>query len=378
MLDDEKAIRAIDTGGMLSLQSKFPTMCEDAINLAKIFRFPSEVQVGGREIKYVKPDKIAVVGVGGSAIGGDLLTDLLENELKIPIMTIRGYWLPAWAKDARTLSFIVSYSGDTEETLGCLLQALESKSMIIAISSNGKLLHHCRRLGLPYLKVPEGIPPRMALPYLFLPMLVLLEKLGFTEKEADFKEALRVLRELKEEIEPKLPTDKNFAKQAALAIKDKVPVIYGFEHYRSVALRIKTQFNENSKVFAKCECFPELNHNEIVGFEGPPRLLERIAIILLRDRDESGEMKTRIDLTKELLSEKVKTVVEIHGRGKPKLSKMLSAIFIGDFISLYLALLYGVDPMPVEAILRLKTQMKERVKYADRVDEKLSKWQAKT
>jgi glucose/mannose-6-phosphate isomerase len=134
---------------------------------------------------------------------------------------------------------------------------------------------------------------------------------------------------------------------------------------------MKTQFNENSKVPAKCEIFPELDHNDIVGWEGPADITEKFAVILLRDEEEPAEIKTRIELTKEIVLEKIGNVVEIYGRGKSRLAKMMSTTFLGDFISIYLAFLYGKDPMPVESISYLKAEMAETLDMLGRINQRL-------
>ena len=144
-------------------------------------------------------------------------------------------------------------------------------------------------------------------------------------------------------------------------MEGSIPAVYGFGIYEGVALRIKSQFNENAKSPSIAASFPELNHNETVGWTGREDLTKKITVILIRDKDEPAEIKTRIDVTKNLVfDEKAKKVVEIQARGKSKLAKMFSTIYIGDFASIYLAILYGIDPTPVKIIDKLKAQLEKR------------------
>lgn len=358
LLDDVKAIEAIDKRGMRKFQADFPLMCEDAILRAEKVK-----------VRFKKPNAIIVAGMGGSSIAGELLRDWLSNDIQVPIEVVRDYYLPAYVNED-SLVFASSYSGDTEETLSCFIEAVKRGSIIIAISSGGRLIEYCRRLKIPFIDVPKGIPPRAALPYLFFPIVIILEKARLIEKKRDeIKETMNVLNRLKEEVGLESPSSKNRAKRMAIELKGTIPVIYGFRHYRSVALRMKTQFNENSKVPAKCEVFPELDHNEIVGWEGSEEITKKFSVILLRDEEESLEMKVRISLTRDLILEKkARKVFELYGRGKSKLAKMLSALYFGDHVSFYLAILNGVDPMPVKTISRLKSEAEKRVKIVERLD----------
>jgi len=348
ILDDMDRTREVDKGGMLQACVDFPNFCREAWNLAK------DVSVD-----YKSVEKIIVAGMGGSAIGGDFLKQLVMNNPKITLFVevCRDYRLPAYA-DEKTLVFIISYSGETEETLNAFVDALKKKCKVICISSGGTLTHFTEKFGLPLLRVPSGLPPRAAFPYLFLPMLSTLQRMiVLPNMESEVKEAVETLEKLRLEISPKISFEKNFAKKLAWEILGAIPVIYGFRFYGAVARRFKTQFNENSKLPCKCEVFPELNHNEIVGWEAHRNLTKIFSVVLLRDEAEPAEIKSRIEATKELIVNKVNKIIEVWGRGKSILSKMLSATYIGDLTSVYLALLQGVDPMPVKTITLLKQRM---------------------
>ena len=311
------------------------------------------------KINYPKPSNIIVAGMGGSAIGGDLLKDWAKDKTSVPIEVNRDYHLPAYANE-KTLVLVTSYSGDTEESLSAFLDALKRKCMIYCISSGGAVLDYAQRLKVPYLRVPGGMPPRAALPYLFVPLLVCLEKLKLVSGASEeLDEALAVLGQVTRDNSPDKLAKENLAKTFASNIEGTVPVVYGFGIYRSVAQRFKQQFNENSKVPAKWEFFPELDHNEIVGWEKAEDFANNFSVIFIRDQNEPLEIRSRIETTKNLMRPSGIDMYEIYCQGKGALAKMLSTVCVGDFISVYLAILRGIDPTPVTTINNLKDTLKK-------------------
>ncbi|MDI6805225.1 MAG: bifunctional phosphoglucose/phosphomannose isomerase [Candidatus Bathyarchaeia archaeon] len=348
ILDDIEMIRKIDKSSMLSFCVDAPKHYEEAAKIARKF-----------SCNYPKPQKIIVAGMGGSAIGGELLKDFVRDRLAVPIEVEREYGLPAHA-DKNTLVLVLSYSGETEETLSVFLDAVKKKCMIACVSSDGKLLEYAEKFGLPHIRIPYGFPPRAALPYLFTPLLILLEKTGLISNvNAEVSEAVKTLEKVCSENSPEKPSKINFSKSLALKINGTVPVVYGFGFYRAVAQRFKQQFNENSKIPSKWETFPELNHNEIVGWEKAQRLAKNFSAIFIRDKEEPKEIRERIEATKELMLEKKVKAFEVWSSGKSRLAKMLSTTCIGDFTSVYLASLRKVDPTPVKTIAILKEKMKQ-------------------
>lgn len=334
---------------MIGAIKKYSEMCLDAIKL-----------VEKTDIPDYKFDKIMICGMGGSTIGGDLLKDLLRNEVQIMIGVSSEYKLPAYV-DENTLVFCVSYSGNTEETLSQFVDAVERKCKIVAITSNGKLKEWCEKLSIPLIKLPEGYQPRATLPYQFFIMLACLQKFKLTNKREEIEETIQVLKSIKTE---------NF-KDISLSFKDSYPVIYGFGIFSAVAKRLKNQFNENSKVPARYAVFPELNHNEIVGYQNED-LNKNSFIILLRDKDEPEEIRVRIETTKELIKDKVKGMKDIFAFGKSKLAKMMSLLFIGDYLSYELSVLNKVDPQQTENIVILKKRLKEKLNLVEKLEKKLS------
>jgi glucose/mannose-6-phosphate isomerase len=347
-LDDVEKISAVDKSGMLNY----------SLNAANHYREAAQIYEKIK-VDYPKPDNIIVAGLGGSAIGGDLFKDWAKNQLKVPIEVSREYKLPAYA-NKKTLVFITSYSGDTEETLSSFLDALKRKCMIYCISSGGTLLKYAKKLKVPYLQVSSGMPPRAALPYMLLPLLVYMEKAGLVKGvKEELNETFSLLEKISEENSPEKPTNENFAKNTAQNIGESAPVVYGFGVYRSVAQRFKQQFNENSKSAAKWEYFPELNHNEVVGWEGRGEQCKWFSVIFIRDIDEPVEIESRIETTKQIMERVGLVMFDLEVQGKSLLAKMLSTIVVGDFVSVYLAVLHGVDPTPVRTVNILKDTLKQ-------------------
>jgi glucose/mannose-6-phosphate isomerase len=347
-LDDVENIKAVDKGNMINF----------CVNASKLYREAAGL-ADKIKVNYPKPDNVIVAGMGGSGIGGDLLKDWASKQAEVSIEVNREYELPAYA-GKKTLVLLTSYSGDTEETLSSFLDALKRKCMIYCVSSGGALLENAERLGVPYMRVPGGIPPRAALPYLFVPLLICMEKMGLVSGASEeLSEAFQLLQKISKDNAPEKPTIENFSKALALNVGQTSPVVYGFGFYRSVAMRFKQQFNENSKVPAKWEVFSELNHNEIVGWERAGKLGKCFSAIFLRDREEPTAIQSRIEITRELVEQAGVGVIEIQAQGKSRLARMLSTVCIGDFTSIYLAVMHGVDPTPVKTINYLKDTLKQ-------------------
>ncbi|MGB9713722.1 MAG: bifunctional phosphoglucose/phosphomannose isomerase [Candidatus Bathyarchaeales archaeon] len=361
ILDNVDEIKRIDKGDMLSFCVNASKHFSEAAKLAKTAK-----------INYSKPRKVIVAGMGGSAIGGELLKDWAMDKIAVPIEVCREYALPAYA-DKDALVFVVSYSGETEESLSAFLHAVKRKCMTFCISSGGTLLKFAEKLNVPYLRLPSGFPPRAALPYLFLPLPIILENAslvsGVTKEVSD---AVKTLKQTGHANSPEKPLKENFSKTLAVNIDGTVPVVYGFGVYRAVAKRFKQQFNENGKIPSKCEAFPELNHNEIVGWEEAGKLAECFSAIFIRDQNETPEIRHRIEATRELLPKNLLKVFEVWSVGENPLAKMLSTILVGDFTSVYLAILRGIDPTPVKTIAKLKSKM-EKTGTKGRIIEELHK-----
>lgn len=303
-------------------------------------------------------DKIIICGMGGSAISGDLIKEFLRDIYPIQIQVSREYHLPSYA-DKETLVFCVSYSGNTEETLSQFVDAIKIGCKMISITSDGKLKEWSDKLEIPCIKVPQGIQPRAAIPYLLIPMILYLE----TIEHANFYEALRESVDLIKSLAKK---DLDVMAESLL---NKQIAVYSSTPFKAIARRMKTQLNENTKIPARFAVFPELNHNEIVGYQNDA-LNNNLSVIFLRDLDEPEEIKIRMELTKKLICKKVK-IFEIWSLGKSKLSKMFSLLYTTDYLTIKLAELYGIDIDPVSQITVLKKEMRKRLNLVDKLENEL-------
>ncbi len=363
IINNEKEIEKIDNQDMYGFIMKMPNSTTEMLKKADEIQVPFNIK---------DFNNILICGMGGSAIGGNLIQDLLLDKINIPIIIHRGYDLPAFASH-NTLLITISYSGNTEETLSVFAKGFKCDCKIVSISSNGKLLDYCKRLEIPHIEVPSDIQPRAAIPYLFVSLLILLQKIRAIDDIAkDVEESIIIMEKLRDELSINKNIPKNIAKIIAMGIKGRIPIVYAPPGYGSLARRMKCQINENSKNLATWDVFPELNHNEIVGFESTLEISKKSCVILLRTEDEDEAIKNRIEITKEIiLKDKVKEIHEIWAQGKSKLARMFSLLFIGDLISYYLAIIKGVDPTPVKGISELKKKIEEKLNLLDVIEKNL-------
>ncbi len=348
LLEDLAQIRAVDKNGALSVAAKLPEMLLEADRLAQ--------KVVLRKVK--KLGQIVVCGMGGSAISGDLVRDLLIDRIKLPVIVNRSYGVPAFV-GPETLLFALSYSGNTEETLSAAKQALDQGAKIICVTSGGKLRQFAESNDLPVYLIPAGYQPRAALPFLLIPILRSLEELGLISGlPGELEETHGLLRKLTAEYSVEKQVRSNPAKHLARKLLDKTPLILGSTGTTEAAgLRFKTQLNENSKVTALLNVFPELNHNEIVNLYAHKREAAAYSLVLLRDDGDNERIKKRIEITKSLLTNQLGGVTEVATQGKTALARVMSLIILGDFASVYLAVLRGVDPTDVSVISKLKKEL---------------------
>ena len=348
VLNDPQAIYQIDSLKILASLRDLPNQCGEAWEMGMTVPLPAET----------KPKSIIVTGLGGSAIGGDLLRVYTAGRTAMPVIVNRDYSLPAFI-DQQTLVFVVSYSGNTEETLSAYEQARARKAKILVLTTGGKLKAMAENDHVPVVAVPGGIAPRSATGYLFIPMLAVLERLGLVsgvKKEVD--ELVLRLQLLREELKPEVNIEGNLSKQLAARFYGHIPVIWGASTTTEVvAQRWKGQLNENTKTPAYWNVFPELNHNEIVGFEKPEELLQKLYIVMLQDKDDHPQVQKRMEITREVVKKVVAGVEQVHSTGSGALARIYSLIYTGDYASIYLAVLYGIDPGPVKVIDGLKEKL---------------------
>ncbi|NIO23021.1 MAG: bifunctional phosphoglucose/phosphomannose isomerase [Candidatus Aenigmarchaeota archaeon] len=341
ILDDIVGMMEVDRRNVLGTIRNFPEQCEEAIGIGKEF---------SKTLKLKKPKSVCICGMGGSAIAGDILRTWLRDH---DIRVFRGHDLPGYV-DKDSLVLISSYSGNTEETLSLFRQAVKRKLNMIGITSGGKLEKEFREEKTPFIKIPGGMQPRYAIAYLFFPLLVVLRKIRFIREGSDLGRVVRNLKETRDELTPDVRTKDNPAKRIAIKLRRKIPLIYGFGKFEAVALRAKAQFNENSKIHSFSDNFPELSHNAIVGWESPRNLSKMLAVIFIRDREEDREMQRRIEFTEDAVRNSGGSVIEIRSIYHSDLSRILSVMYMLNFVSIYLGILHRKDPSKTELLTDLK------------------------
>ncbi len=327
----------IDKSNMKKVLSEYPLQIRKGIDLA-----------GSRSI--TRPfDSIVVCGMGGSALPGLVLQGYLAGirDFSKPIQVVREYVLPPTVtKDS--LVFVISYSGNTEETISAYREAIKLGAQVFVITSGGKLAELCGMNETELVQIPSGLQPRAAIGYMLAPLLMILSNSNAIPQQRAQLE--RLARALEHEKYSKM------GQEIAQRLVGFVPLIYTSGRYACVGYKWKIMFNECSKVHAFWNVFSELNHNEMVGYTS---LKAKYYTILIGDEDEHPRIKKRFNITKRLIKEKGVDVLELGIKGESWLIKLFSAIYIGDWTSYHLALIYEVDPSEVHIVEDLKKELAE-------------------
>lgn len=335
-----RELRTVDRAELLAALGRFPDQCREGLALGE--GVPTE--------RWAGFSRIVALGMGGSGIAGSLLAALLPAE----VVPVRGYTLPRWVGE-ESLVLALSYSGDTEETLSAFREALPRTQRLLAVTSGGTLGALCAQRGIPWIKIPPGYQPRAALGYLLFPLLGLFRRLDLI---GELEEVFLVLDRMARVLAP--GDGENEAQRLARTLHGRVPLVYGAGPTAPVAFRWKTQVNENAKQPAFWAELPELCHNEIVGWGLSTRLLPQATVVFLRTGHDHPRVQARIEILQGLLAERDLPWIEVHGRGQGELAQAFSLLYLGDWVSAYLALLNGVDPTPVAIIRELKEQLAGR------------------
>jgi glucose/mannose-6-phosphate isomerase len=344
-LDDPKNYQKFDPSGMLAHIRNFPQLCRQAWQMGLNFKLPDE---------YRKVKKIIILGMGGSAIGGDLVASLAVNESPVSIQVCREYLLPQHV-DESTLVIASSYSGMTEETLSAFELSFETSALKMAITTGGKLKSLCESKSVPFFTFDYKTSPRAALPFSFFILLGILNNLGILpQRDSDVNDTFTRLEDINKAMQETCPTGINPAKILAQKLFGRLPLIYGAGITTEVAHRWKTQINENSKTMCYYEVFSELNHNAVVGYRFPQDLLPKTMVILLDSDLLHERIRLRYAVTQKLLDKAGIQNQTLKGEGKSALSQMMGLVLYGDYVSYYLAILSQADPTEVQSIDYLK------------------------
>ena len=350
-LDDLNQIGSLDSEDVLGAVERFADQCREGWEIGRAATgLPAADGI----------DSIAILGMGGSGVSGDVVQSIVEPRLAVPYRVIKSYGpLPEWV-GRNTLVFAVSYSGSTEETVAALEEAHSRGCRAVTISSGGPLAEMAREYGLAHVSIPTGLQPRASLGYLTLPILAVLVEIGLVpQMQDDIDEAVEVLADIASRCHRKRPLDENPAKQLASRIQGRVPVVYGGPGLgATAAYRFKCDLNEYGKTPAFWHVIPELDHNEIVGWGGGlDDLTRNFVLVLLRDTDEHDRIKLRFTITRSLIEDSVADVVEISSEGTGVIARLLSLVLITQLAAIYVGLGYGIDPGPVDVIQKLKSEL---------------------
>jgi len=349
-LDGLSAHRKYDRSDMLGHIKRFPDQLMDGWKNGVSLALPED---------YKGVDKVVIAGMGGSAIVGEVAGNLLAAESAIPVFVHRDFNLPPFV-DGKTLSIVVSYSGNTEETLSAFRGLAKTPARKVVLTSGGELARSAREQGIPVSIIDYTAPPRATFAWIFGALAGILSTLGAWRLEpAQLESTATALRRMVVKLDTDVPLESNRAKQLATEVHGKIPVIYGGGVLSGAARRWKTQFNENSKNWAFFEVFPELAHNAIAGYSLPPQNKARLYAILLRSAFLNPCIKVQYDAVTDLLTrEEIENRV-IDAEGDSLLTQVMRAILLGDFTSYYLAILNKVDPTPLPAVDFVKSRMAE-------------------
>jgi len=344
----KELINKVDSGNMWGLMSDFPKHWKEVMKLTE----DVELNIDRSRIK-----NICFAGMGGSAIGADLIRAYSLKSCPYPVQVNRHYEIPNYI-DENTLFIACSFSGNTEETLTALYSAMAKGAQIIGVTSGGELKKQAIEHEFDYIQIPGGMPPRAALAYSFVPLFRIFQTLEYLdEPDSVLDDTYNLLRDGVSKFND---IDDNDALALARELNESLPIIYSDALLMEpVNLRWRGQIEENSKMLVYGNLIPEMNHNEIVGWEHIAHLAGRLTVVMLKDREDNPRVTKRMEMVKELVMDQALSVIEISTIGNSRLERMFSLVQLADWVSMYLALLNEIDPTPIAKIDILKSKLAE-------------------
>ncbi len=345
MLDDINILNQRDPGGALQIASE----------QYKQANFDAPIVNKEHDNRVIK--NVVVAGMGGSALAALLVKTWLKKEINVPFEVIRNYDLPAYV-DSNTLLIASSYSGNTEETLSCLEQAELKGAQVGILAAGGKLIDFANIKNIAYIQLPGGMQPRMAVIYNLCALIKLFSNFGIVsiDKINDISSSADWLVEETSRWSSDIPTANNYAKQLAVQAVGKTAVFYGGTLTAPVAYKWKISWNENAKNVAFWNEFPEFNHNEFLGWTSHP-VEKPFAVFDIISNFEHPQIIKRFDVSDRLLSGLRPKSTVVNLKGDSLIKQLLWGSILADYVSIYLAILNGVDPVPVVLIEKLKKEL---------------------
>jgi glucose/mannose-6-phosphate isomerase len=326
---------------MKTLVANFSKQLKEAISIGKNARQTASQQA---------ISNVLICGLGGSGIGGSIVTELVVKNATVPINVTKGYFIPAYVNE-NSLVIISSYSGNTEETVNCMNLAFAKKAKIACITSGGKILEFAETNKLDHIIVPGGMPPRSCLGYSLTQLFFILgfHKIISNDYVAELETAIKLIDT--EEIAIIAE-----AKTIAEKINGKIPVLYATTYNEGILIRFRQQLNENAKILCWHHIIPEMNHNELVGWTEKN---DDLSVLIFLDRDEYSRNLARVEINKDVIKKYASSITEIYSKGNSTIEKAIYFIHIGDWISVILAELRHVDAVEVNVINHLKAKLSE-------------------
>lgn len=324
---------------MKSLVAAFPQHLREALTIGRAAQFKNTDK---------KFDNIVISGLGGSGIGGKIVSQLLADHCALPIICTSDYVLPSFVSN-KTLVIISSYSGDTEETVAAMQEAVAKGAEIACVTSGGKIGAYAKENGLNHIIIPGGNPPRSMFGYSSVQLLFVLKAYGIIDNSFEKQVESSIAT-----IEGDIDNIRSVSKSIADKIVKRIPVLYSEASYEGLAIRWRQQINENSKMLCWHHVFPEMNHNELVGWTGGDN---RVAVIIIRNEDDHKRSQLRMELCKKLMGEKCDTILEVWSKGSSRLERTMYLNHVGDWLSIDLAEIKNEDATAIPAIIFLKNEL---------------------
>ena len=347
-LDDYKSFIEIDREDMLAHINGLPDQLQTAWDVGSRLPLPDWDGI----------DRVLIAGMGGSAIGADLLAAYVAPQSRVPVIVHRDYDLPAWASGPETLVIASSHSGNTEETFSAFEKATQSGCRILCVSTGGQLAEAAKVHNASLWKFDHKGQPRAAVGYSFSLLLAAFTRLGFVpDPSNELKEAILSMKASQETLKPHIPVMHNLAKLMAGQLVNRWVVVIASDFLAPVARRWKGQISEIAKAWAQFELLPEANHNTLAGILNPEENLSRTMVIFLRAQTNHQRNRLRTQLTRKIFMLQGIGTGTIDAQGETALAQLWTSLHLGDYIAYYLAMAYGVDPTPVEAIEGFKRDM---------------------
>jgi glucose/mannose-6-phosphate isomerase len=349
-LDEYRNFTSVDPGKMLAQIDGLPEQLQEAWKLGFRLELPQMGEI----------HSVIIAGMGGSAIGADLLAATVSPLCPVPVIVHRNYELPAWAKGRETLAILSSHSGDTEETLSVFDAAVRAHCQIVTISTGGKLLERAQKYGLPAWTFNHEGQPRAAVGFSYGLMLALITRLGLiADMDKDVGAAVNAMKEQRNGVNAEIPLRKNPAKRLAGQLVGRYPIFFSAGHMAPVARRWKTQVNEVAKTIAAFEVLPEANHNTLAGIGYPQEILTKAIAFFIRSESDFPRNKLRFELTQRTMMEEGIVTDSYLAAGKSRMEQIWQAVQFGDYAAYYLAMANETDPSEIPTILELKAAMSE-------------------